>query len=74
MPVVSFLEEYDFSGKTIIPFCSHGGGGSGQSRSIIAALAPRAAIAETLAVRTSGGSSLANTISAWLRRNNIAEQ
>jgi sulfatase modifying factor 1 len=24
MPVASFLEEYDFSGKTIIPFCSHG--------------------------------------------------
>ncbi len=26
MPIASFLEEYDFSGKTIIPFCSHGGG------------------------------------------------
>ena len=26
MPVASFLEEYDFSGKTILPFCSHGGG------------------------------------------------
>lgn len=26
MPIASFLEEYDLSGKTIIPFCSHGGG------------------------------------------------
>ena len=26
-PVWSFLEEYDLSGKTIIPFCSHGTGG-----------------------------------------------
>ena len=25
MPIASFLEEYDFSGKQIIPFCSHGG-------------------------------------------------
>lgn len=25
MPVYSFLEEYDFSGKTVIPFCTHGG-------------------------------------------------
>lgn len=25
MPIYSFLEEYDFSGKTIIPFCTHGG-------------------------------------------------
>ena len=27
MPIVSFLEEYDFSGKTILPNSSHGGGG-----------------------------------------------
>lgn len=26
MPIASFLEEYDLEGKTIIPFCSHGGG------------------------------------------------
>lgn len=25
MPVYSFFEEYDFSGKTVIPFCTHGG-------------------------------------------------
>ncbi|MDO4268705.1 MAG: flavodoxin [Eubacteriales bacterium] len=27
MPVLTFLEEYDFSGKTVIPFCTHGTGG-----------------------------------------------
>ena len=26
-PLYTFLEEYDFSGKTIIPFNSHGGSG-----------------------------------------------
>ena len=26
-PLFTFLEEYDFSGKTIIPFNSHGGSG-----------------------------------------------
>ena len=36
MPIASFLEEYDFSGKTILPFCSHGGGGLGQSQTAIA--------------------------------------
>lgn len=39
MPVASFLEEYDFSGKTILPFCSHGGGRFGQSLTAIAKLA-----------------------------------
>lgn len=29
-PVMSFLKAFDFSGKTIIPFCTHGGGGFGQ--------------------------------------------
>lgn len=27
MPVYTFLESYDFSGKTVIPFCTHGGSG-----------------------------------------------
>ncbi len=26
MPIASFLESYDFTGKIIMPFCSHGGG------------------------------------------------
>lgn len=25
MPIYSFFEEYDFSGKTVVPFCTHGG-------------------------------------------------
>lgn len=34
MPMIlyTFLEQYDFSGKIIIPFCTHGG--SGFSRTI----------------------------------------
>lgn len=27
MPLYTFLESYDFSGKTIIPFVTHGGSG-----------------------------------------------
>lgn len=29
-PVLSFLSNYDFSGKTVIPFVTHGGGGVAQ--------------------------------------------
>jgi flavodoxin len=29
-PVMSFLKQHDFTGKTIIPFCTHGGGGFSQ--------------------------------------------
>ncbi len=71
MPVASFLEEYDFSGKTIIPFCSHGGGRFGQSLTAITKLAPDAVMGEPLSVHYSGGGSLPDDIAAWLEANGI---
>ena len=73
MPVASFLEEYDFAGKTIIPFCSHGGGWFGQSLAAIAKLAPDAVMGEALSVHYSGGSSLSDDVADWLRENGIIE-
>ena len=38
MAVFSFIEEYDLSGKTVVPFCAHGTGGLAASvRDITAA-------------------------------------
>lgn len=71
MPVASFLEEYDFSDKTVIPFCSHGGGRFGQSLTAIAKLAPDAAMGEALSVHYSGGGSLSEDIGKWLDSNGI---
>ncbi len=71
MPIASFLEEYDFSGKTIIPFCSHGGGRFGQSLTAIAKLAPDAVMGEGLSVHYSGGSTLSEDVTAWLEMNGI---
>lgn len=36
MIVYNFLESYDFSGKTVIPFCTHGGSGLSGTESTIA--------------------------------------
>ena len=71
MPVASFLEEYDFTGKTIVPFCSHGGGRFGQSLTAITKLAPDAVLGEGLAVSYSGGSGLSGDVTPWLQENNI---
>ncbi len=71
MPIASFLEEYDFTGKTIIPFCSHGGGRFGQSLTAISKLAPNAVMGEALSVHYSGGSSLSEDIADWLKANDI---
>ena len=38
MIVYNFLESYDFSGKTIVPFCTHGGSGLSNTERTIASL------------------------------------
>lgn len=73
MPIASFLEEYDFSGKTIVPFCSHGGGRFGQSLTAIAKLVPDAEMGEALSVHYSGGSDLPDEIAEWLETNKVLE-
>ena len=71
MPIATLLESYDFSGKIIAPFCSHGGGRLGQSVTDIAKLAPKAKITEGLSVHYSGGSSLSRDIDNWLQKNGL---
>ena len=73
MPISTFLESYDFSGKTIIPFCSHGGGEFGQSITDISKLAPNSKIGEGLSIHYSGGSTLSGDIDKWIEKNNIGK-
>lgn len=44
MPVYSFLEEYDFGAKTIIPFITHGGNGPSDTIEKISEIQPGALI------------------------------
>ena len=74
MPIASFLEEYDFAGKLIVPFCSNGGGRFGQSLTTIAKLAPKAKIGQGLTVYYSGGSELPREITSWLEVNGVPRQ
>ena len=46
----TFLESYDFSGKTIIPFCTHAGSGNAGTQSKIRSAAPNATVKEVLAI------------------------
>ncbi len=73
MPIATFLEEYDLSGKTIMPFCSHGGGRFGQSLTAIAKLAPNSPLIDGLSVHYSGGSSLSSDVADWLARNGVTK-
>lgn len=46
MPVYSFLEEYDFDAKTIIPFVTHGGSGFSGILNTISKLQPNAYVSD----------------------------
>ena len=71
MPIATFLEQYDLSGKTILPFCSHGGGRFCQILTAIAKLAPNSNIGEGLSVHYSGGATLSDDLAAFLQANGI---
>ena len=71
MPIASFLEAFDFAGKRILPFCSHGGGRFGQSLTAIAKLAPQSNLGQGLSIHYSGGSTLSEDVAAWLEENGI---
>ena len=66
MPIATFLESYDFSGKEIRPFCSNGGGGLGQSVTAISKLAPTAHVGQGLSIYYSGGADMPQQVADWL--------
>ncbi len=66
MVIRSFLEEYDFSNKTIIPFCTSLGVEIQQSEENIRKLVPKAEVLQGLRLRTGRGN-MVDTISEWLK-------
>ena len=66
MPLYTFLEEYDFSGKTILPLCTHEGSRMGSSESTISGLCPEANLLEGLAVRGSDASTAEQEVESWI--------
>ena len=51
MPVYTFLEAHDWSGKTVVPFCTHEGSGLGGTESRIRSTCKSATVAKGLAVQ-----------------------
>ncbi|MGD9807198.1 MAG: flavodoxin [Deferribacterales bacterium] len=65
-PLASFISECDTRSKTIIPFLTHGGGGSGTIEKDISAMCPQAVMKKGFAVYNRGGSDVADEINDWL--------
>lgn len=66
MPLYTFLEAYDFSGKTIIPFTAHGGSGFSNTVNTIAELQPGAEVSEDgLSISRSAVADAEDEITSW---------
>ncbi|MGC7871979.1 flavodoxin [Desulfosporosinus sp. SYSU MS00001] len=63
-PVMSFLRQNDFTGKTVIPFCTHGGGGFCQIENDIAKECLKSAILPGMAVN---GTFTSEEVTNWLK-------
>lgn len=68
MAVYTFLEQYDFSGKTIMPFCTHEGSGMGHSESDIKKLCPNANVQKGLSIQGSSVKNAKNDIEGWIQK------
>lgn len=66
----TFLDTYDLSGKTVMPFCTSGGSGISTSVSAIRNAEPNADVKEGLRGSSSSSSS---QIETWLENNNVSK-
>ena len=69
--VFTFLEAFDFSGKTILPLCTNEGSGMGSSESDIKKLCPTAEVKIGLQLNGSGVNSADGQIESWLKSNGL---
>ena len=62
----TFFDTYDFSGKTIVPFCTSGSSSISQSVSVIREAEPEAQIKEGLQVSSAGADDSSDEVSRWI--------
>jgi flavodoxin len=71
-PVIrSFLSRHDLAGKSIVPLVTHGGYGTGQSRSVVARLAPKARLREGFTLQMDQEREILRRITGWLGTVNV---
>lgn len=74
MAVHTFLESCDFSGKTLLPFCTHEGSGMGHSESDIKRLCPGAEVLPGLPIIGGNVRRAEGDVARWLSKNGILKK
>lgn len=73
-PVRTFLTNADLSGKTVIPFNTHGGSGAGNVHTDIATLTPNSTHLNGIAIYGSAAANSGDTVKEWLTEISIIQQ
>ena len=71
MAVATFLDRYDFSGKTILPLCTNEGSGIGSSESDIKKAANGAVVKSGLAITGSRAADSKEAVKKWFAANGL---
>ncbi len=71
MAVYTFLDRYDFTGKTILPLCTNEGSGMGSSEGNIKKLAPGANVKRGLSITGSNAANAGGSVKKWLADNGL---
>ena len=71
MAVYTFLENFDFSGKTILPLCTNEGSGMGSSEREIKKTCPGATVKKGLPIPGSAAASSKSSVERWLKANGL---
>ena len=71
MAVATFLERYDFTGKTILPLCTNEGSGMGGSERTIKQCAPGAEVKKGLPITGSRAADSTADVKRWLAANGL---
>ena len=71
MAVFTFLEAFDFSGKTVLPLCTNEGSGMGGSERDIQRACPGAEVKKGLSITGSQAESCRGTVQKWLSANGL---
>ena len=71
MAVATFLERYDFSGKTILPLCTNEGSGMGSSERDIKKYAAGAEVKKGLSITGSNAAGAKGSVQKWLAKNGL---
>lgn len=67
-PVGSFLKNNNLAGKTVIPFCTHGGGGMAKIERNVRDLCGGSNVLSGVSISGSGGRSVQETIRTWISK------